>query len=108
MFSAFQTLNAEGQALWILYCVPRSLESILREKALLWGSVCVVYAMAILGVPIALHPSLSLEQGQLIVVVLLGVPIFATIGTCLGVFACDPFAQQVERRVKPSYLYLYM
>ncbi len=26
MFSAFQTLNAEGQALWILYCVPQSLE----------------------------------------------------------------------------------
>jgi ABC-2 type transport system permease protein len=35
MFSAFQALNAEGQALWILYTVPKSLPSILREKALL-------------------------------------------------------------------------
>ena len=30
-FSALQTLNAEGQALWILYCVPHSLEQILRQ-----------------------------------------------------------------------------
>jgi ABC-2 type transport system permease protein len=42
------------------------------------------------------------------IVVLLGVPIFATIGTSLGVFACDPLAQLVQRRVRPSYLYLYM
>src|SRR5204863_10205193 len=40
MFSAFQTLNAEGQALWILYSVPHSLEAVLREKAMLWGTVC--------------------------------------------------------------------
>ena len=33
MFSAFQTLNAEGPALWILYSVPHPLEAVLREKA---------------------------------------------------------------------------
>jgi ABC-2 type transport system permease protein len=108
MFSAFQTLNAEGQALWILYTVPHSLEAVLREKALLWGSVCLAYAVAILGLGIAFHPAGSLQQLELMVVVLVGVPIFATIGTSLGVFACDPLAQQVQRRVRPSYVYLYM
>jgi ABC-2 type transport system permease protein len=108
MFSAFQTLNAEGQALWILYTVPHALAAVLREKALLWGSVCLVYAATILSLGIALHPAPSLHQLELTIVVLLGVPIFATIGTSLGVFACDPLAQQVQRRVRASYVYLYM
>ena len=50
MFSAFQTLNTEGNALWILYSVPQSLESILRQKAILWGIVCLAYPLAIFAV----------------------------------------------------------
>ena len=38
MMSAFQTLNSEGGALWLLFTIPRSIESILREKARLWAS----------------------------------------------------------------------
>jgi membrane protease YdiL (CAAX protease family) len=108
MFSAFQTLNAEGQALWILYSVPRPLAALLREKALLWGSVCLLYATGILGTYLWLKPTPMLEHVQGMLVVLLGVPLFATIGVSLGVFACDPLAQEVQRRVKASYLYLYM
>ena len=108
MFSAFQTLNAEGHALWILYSVPHSLESILREKALLWGSLCLGYAAIILGVGLAFNPGPLWQQLQLILLVIVGVPVFATIGAALGVFACDPLAQRVQRRVRPSYLYLYM
>jgi ABC-2 type transport system permease protein len=108
MFSAFQTLNSEGQALWILYTLPRSLEAILREKAVLWGIVCLAYAIAVIALGLAWNPTFSLHQLELINIVLLGVPLFAVIGTALGVFACDPLAQQVQRRVRPSYLYLYM
>jgi ABC-2 type transport system permease protein len=108
MFSAFQTLNSEGQALWILYTLPRSLEAVLREKAVLWGSVCLAYAVAVIGLGLAFNSVHSLKQLQLIIIVLCGVPIFAIISTALGVFACDPLAQLVQRRVRPSYLYLYM
>jgi membrane protease YdiL (CAAX protease family) len=108
MFSAFQTLNSEGQALWILYTLPRSLEAILREKAVLWGIVCLAYAIAVIALGLVWNPIFSLQQLELISIVLLGVPIFAVIGTALGVFACDPLAQLVQRRVRPSYLYLYM
>jgi ABC-2 type transport system permease protein len=108
MFSAFQTLNSEGQALWILYTLPRSLETILREKAVLWGVVCLAYAIAVIALGLAWNPTFSLHQLELISIILLGVPIFAVISTALGVFACDPLAQLVQRRVRPSYLYLYM
>ena len=62
MFSAFQTLNAEGPALWILYSVPHPLEAVLREKAVLWGILCLGYAVAVLGLGLAFNPAFSLQQ----------------------------------------------
>jgi len=107
LFSAFQTLNAEGPALWILYCVPHSLESILRQKALLWGALSLLYPV-IIGVGVAINGSMSIELIGPSAIVLIGVPVYAVIATSLGVFACDPLAQDIQRRVRLSYLYLYM
>src|SRR5262249_1327354 len=97
MFSAFQTLNAEGHALWILYTVPRPLESILRQKAVLWASVSSLYAIGILGFAATRGAGWSWRAAGISAVTLLGVPIYATIATSLGVFACDPLAQEVQR-----------
>jgi ABC-2 type transport system permease protein len=108
MFSAFQTLNAEGQALWILYTVPHSLDSILRQKAILWSVASLVYPVIILGFVIASQETPSLQLLWLAAIVFIGVPIFAVIATALGVFACDPLAQNIQRRVKLSYTYLYL
>jgi membrane protease YdiL (CAAX protease family) len=108
MTSAFQTLNAEGQALWILYTVPQSLEAVLREKAKLWASVATIYALLIFVVAAALARTISLPFIGSAAVVLLGVPIFAVIATALGVFGCDPLAAEVRHRVRLTYVYLYM
>jgi ABC-2 type transport system permease protein len=108
MFSAFQTLNAEGQALWVLYCVPHSLESVLWQKAKLWAAIATIYPLIVFGIAIAVARDISLQFIGSAVVVLVGVPIFATIATALGVFACDPLAQDIQRRVRPTYLYLFM
>jgi ABC-2 type transport system permease protein len=109
MFSAFQTLNAEGGALWILYCVPKSLESILRQKSFFWGAACLVYPAFIFGwAGYYGGGAFSARFGELVAIVLIGIPVFAVIATSLGVFACDPLAQTVQRRIKLSYTYLYM
>ncbi|MBV8745529.1 MAG: hypothetical protein JO134_10865 [Xanthobacteraceae bacterium] len=108
MFSAFQTLNAEGQALWILYCVPHSLETVLRQKAILWSAMAIIYPLAVFVIAIAVAGGVSWEFLTSAAIVLVGVPIFATIAVALGVFGCDPLAQDVRRRVRPTYLYLYM
>ena len=107
VFSAFQTLNAEGHALWILYCVPHSLESVLRQKALLWGALSLLYPVVI-GVGVAISGSMSVDLIGPGAIVLIGVPVYAVIATSLGVFACDPLAQDIQRRVRLSYTYLYM
>jgi membrane protease YdiL (CAAX protease family) len=108
MFSAFQTLNAEGQALWLLYCVPHSLDSILRQKALLWATLAAAYPLIIFAIAVATAGAISLQFIGCAAVVLAGVPIFAVIATALGVFGCDPLAQDIQRRLRPTYLYLYM
>jgi ABC-2 type transport system permease protein len=108
MFSAFQTLNAEGQALWILYCVPQSLASILRQKGYLWAFASLVYPIVIFGSAAIWGGMASLPFLGLAVIVILGAPIFAVIAISLGVFACDPLAPTVDRRVSQSHAYLYL
>jgi ABC-2 type transport system permease protein len=108
MFSAFQTLNAEGQALWILYCVPYPLDRVLRQKAALWSGVAMIYPLALFVAAMIVAGGVSPAFLGSAGIVLVGVPIFATIATALGVFGSDPLAQDVRRRVRPTYLYLYM
>jgi hypothetical protein len=108
LYSAFQTLNTEGQALWVLYCVPQPLESVLRSKAKLWAALAIVYPLAIFAIAVALARDISLPFIGAAVVVLAGVPIFSLIATALGVFGCDPLEQDVQKRVRPTYLYIYM
>jgi membrane protease YdiL (CAAX protease family) len=108
MLSAFQTLNAEGQALWILYCVPHPLETVLRQKAKLWGVAATFYPLVIFAIAIMVARHVTLEFILDAAIVLFGVPIFAVIATALGVFGCDPLAQEVQRRIRPTYTYLYL
>jgi membrane protease YdiL (CAAX protease family) len=108
MFSAFQTLNAEGQSLWLMFCVPHSLESIVRQKALLWGSVATLYAVGVFAAAVVAARDVSWPLAGSAVIVLAGVPIFAAIAAALGVFGCDPLEQDVQKRVRVTYLYLYM
>jgi ABC-2 type transport system permease protein len=108
MFSEFRALNVEGQALWILYCVPRSIESVLREKVVLWSALAGFFplVMFVIAMIAAGGPSPAFLGAAAVVVI--GVPIFAVIATALGVFGCDPLANDVRARVRGSYLYLYM
>jgi hypothetical protein len=107
MFSAFQTLNAEGGALWLLWCVPTSLEAVLRQKARLWGLLALSYPLALMAVGLAVRGSAPPEALWIGAIVLAGVPIYAVVATCLGVFGCNPLSQDVQRRVKPTFAYLF-
>jgi ABC-2 type transport system permease protein len=107
MFSAFQTLNTEGHALWMLYCVPHSLESVLWQKAKLWAAVTAIYTAILFATGIVLAGGVSLRFTASAATALLGIPIFAVIATALGVFGCNPLEQDIQRRLRASYMYLY-
>jgi membrane protease YdiL (CAAX protease family) len=108
MLSAFQTLNNEGQVLWLMYTVPRSLESVLKEKAQLWGGLTMVYPAVVLGITAWYTTDFDWSMLVLVLTVFIGIPIYSMIAVSLGVFACDPLAVDARTRVRPTYVYLYM
>ena len=108
MQPSFRTMASEGPALWVLYSLPHTLERIVLHKAALWGALACVYPVAIFAAVIAGGHPLPLEFALSIPVVFVGVPVFAVIGASLGVFAFDPLALDEHRRIRLTYLYLYM
>jgi ABC-2 type transport system permease protein len=108
MLSAFQTINTEGHALWLLYTYPKTIGSMLAEKAQLWSVLALVYPLAVFAMGLWFGvPADGLLLSQL-VLVLAGIPIFATIAVALGVWACDPLAQDMHARVRPTFAYVYL
>jgi membrane protease YdiL (CAAX protease family) len=108
MFSAFQTLNAEGGALWVLYTLPRPVASVLRDKAVMWAALATLYPLAIFTAAAIWAGPLSLTHLGLFFIVLVGVPVYSVIATALGVFGCNPLAQEVQRKLNIGYVYLYL
>jgi len=106
--SAFQTLNTEGHALWLLYTFPRPIESVLKDKAALWGVLTLAYPVVLFCVGLVVTPQVSWKFASAALTAFLGIPIYAFIAVALGVFGSNPLEQQQNQRVKPEYLYLYM
>jgi hypothetical protein len=108
MLSALQTLNNEGQSLWMLYTFPTTIEEVLKDKAKMWAVLALAYPSLILGFGLAAAPSFNWHTLSSFAIVLAGLPVFSAIAVALGVFACDPLAQDVRTKVKPTYIYLYI
>jgi membrane protease YdiL (CAAX protease family) len=106
--SAFQTLNTEGHALWLLYTFPCSIEDVLKDKAKLWGVITLAYPLVLFGVGAVVAPTLGWKFLGAMLVAILGIPIYAFIAVALGVFGSNPLEQQQNQKVKPAYVYLYM
>ena len=108
MLSAFQTINNEGQSLWMLYTFPRPIEHVLREKAQFWAVLALVYPTIILGIVLWARPENAMNTLSMFAVVVAGIPIFSAIAVSLGVFASNPLSQDVRTKIKVSYTYLYL
>ena len=106
--SAFQTLNTEGHALWLLYTFPHSIEDVLKDKAKLWGVITLAYPIVMFTVGAVLTPTLDWKFLGAMLTAFLGIPIYAFIAVALGVFGSNPLEQQQNHKVKPEYVYLYM
>lgn len=107
IFSAFQTINTEGPGLWLLYTFPRSIGTILKEKAQLWGVLALVYPLLILLPGVFVMQDVGWSYGGNALLAVVGVPIYAVIAVALGVFASNPLATEQGTRLRPSYMYLF-
>ena len=108
MMSAFQTLNKEGGALWLLYTFPVSVEQALRQKAQLWAVLALLYPVLLFGAALAWLPAWQWQTAGLMLLALAGIPLYSLIAVALGVFASDPLATESTARMRPTYMYLYL
>ncbi|WP_229633468.1 CPBP family intramembrane glutamic endopeptidase [Duganella qianjiadongensis] len=108
MLSAFQTLNNEGQVLWLLYTLPQSLNDILKQKARLWAVLGLLYPIAVFVISAYYTTQFEWRMLVLVLTVLAGIPIYSTLAVALGVFACNPHAVDARNKVRPTFIYLYM
>jgi membrane protease YdiL (CAAX protease family) len=108
LLSAFQAINTEGNALWMLYTFPRRIDSLLKEKAQLWTALAALYPLLIFATGLYFTPNFNWRLLWWFAVVMAGIPVYALIAVSLGVFASDPHAQETQARVRPTYAYLYM
>lgn len=108
MMSAFQNLNKEGGALWLLYTFPAGVEQALREKAQLWAALAMVYPVIMFGVALAWMPAWRWDMAGLMLLALAGIALYAVIGVALGVFASDPQATEAAAKMRPAHMYLYL
>ena len=108
MMSAFQTLNKEGGALWLLYTFPVSVEQALRQKAQLWAMLALLYPLILFGAALAWLPAWRWDMAGLMLLALAGIPLYSMIAVALGVFASDPLATEATAKIRPTYMYLYL
>lgn len=108
-FSSFQAINSEGQALWIVYGVPKSFEGIIKEKLNFWmilTSIISVVGLTLLHV--VFHVPLSSKQIFYDFAIVFGVFLYGWIAISLGVFGSNPLSEDVQKRVKPSSMMYYL
>ena len=108
LLSAFQAVNTEGHALWMLYTFPRPIGSLLKEKAQLWGALAALYPLLVFVIGLYYTPDFNWRLLGYAAIVAIGIPVYALIAVSLGVFASDPQAQDAQSRVRPAYAYLYL
>jgi membrane protease YdiL (CAAX protease family) len=108
MFSAFHVLNSEGQSLWLAYTLPLPLETIVRQKAALWAVLATVMPALVLAAGFLARGRVGEDGLTIALVVLAGIPIYATIAASLGVFGSNPLDPEPQRRAQPGQFYQFM
>lgn len=106
--SSMASLAIEQRALWILFTLPVPIEQVLFRKAALWGAVAATLTTGVIGIGL-FHAGIPGPEGILeLVLAVIGILLFALIGTCLGALGTDPFEPEVRLRLDPAKVKIFM
>ncbi|MEO1230558.1 MAG: CPBP family intramembrane glutamic endopeptidase [Myxococcota bacterium] len=109
-FVALSTVSLmvhEGPSVWLMFCVPQSLEQIVFRK-IAFHLVVAVGAAALLLVATWLAVSPSWTAVGLSAYVLVAVALLSALGGCLGVLGSDPLSSEPARRLQGGAVFLPM
>jgi ABC-2 type transport system permease protein len=108
MFSAFQVLNSEGQALWIWWTLPQPLEKLVLDKVLNWFFTALAFALLFIVLAVLAASKITPDFVLRFSVALLGVPIFTMIATSLGIYSYLGHTAEAQPKIRPTLAYLYL
>ena len=104
--SAMPLLSREDKTLWQLMAFPRSLVSILLEKAAFWAAIGVVYGGAILFLIVHFSPHLQVTWSY-VFLAMYGIVVYAFIASGLGAVTTNVLETDRRAQVRQSIGYLY-
>lgn len=105
--SAMLILNRESPALWQLVSFPRSLLSMLLEKAAFWAAVGVLYGGAIFLLIVHFSPHLQVTSWSYLALAMYGIVLYAFIAAGIGILATNVGETEPQRQINYAMLYLY-
>lgn len=105
---ATRVLAVEVPALWLLATLPRPLDRILADKALLWSGIASVFALALFAFIGGANPEFYLRGAPHLVLGLVGLFIYAFIAAGIGIVGTDTMDPEPRRRVQVTMVYLFM
>ena len=108
LMSGTRLLLHEGQALWLLYTFPKTLDRVLLSKAVLWSAVATTLALGVLLGTGLRGPGGPWERVEAWVTVLGGVWLFGMISAAVGALACDPMEPRQNKQVPQAAMYLLL
>jgi ABC-2 type transport system permease protein len=105
---ACNALATEGQALWLLYTTPVTLERALLQKLGVWLGVAYSFTAALIAFVWWHAPRLIVPSLPYVALALVGLGIYAVIALGVGSLGTDPLEHEPRRRIRPGSLYLFM
>jgi ABC-2 type transport system permease protein len=105
--SAVPVLSRENKTLWFLLSLPRSLVSILLDKAIFWAAVGLIYGGVVLMLLVHFSPHLHVTSWGYVFLVFYGIVLYAFIASGIGILAADVFEPEPRAQLKISMVYLY-
>jgi ABC-2 type transport system permease protein len=105
---ACSTLATEGASLWMLYTLPRPLESLLFDKLRVWLGVAYLFVALAVGAAWWKAPEQVWPSLPYVALAVVGVFLYAVIALGIGSLGTDPLETEPRRRVRVGALYLFM
>lgn len=100
MGSATTVIVREGDALWVLYTVPRSLLRLSLQKTFLCIGVSVAVSLAVFLGGIGYRGRFLSVDLVSLGWIILGIPLYGVLCASLGILGADPLAAEKSRRLR--------
>ena len=108
MFGGMSVLMVEQKSIWLLYTLPQSLGTLLRQKVRLWGSVAAFFVGCVLAILWRPSAALDLDTCLRPLFAVVGVWLLAYVAAGFGTLGTDPFKQDKRKPANAQWTYLYM